>query len=214
MDRNFWISAWNEGRTAFHREDFHDKLLEYFPLLNPAKGQRVLVPLCGKTKDLLWLRSLGLNVHGVELSEQAAEAFFKENELSPVQTTRNDRFVRRTFDGITLSCGDFFDLGEESAYDLIYDRAALVALPAPLRRKYAQVIEKALRPGGKCLLIAYEYNQSEMEGPPFSVDANEIEALYGAHFSIHRKESHRPANEGPRLSAVKALNQTVYVLEK
>lgn len=50
MDSQFWITAWHEGRTNFHQADFHDKLLEYFPQLNPIKGQRVLVPLCGKSK--------------------------------------------------------------------------------------------------------------------------------------------------------------------
>jgi thiopurine S-methyltransferase len=57
VDSQFWIAAWNEGRTTFHQGDYHDKLSEYFPQLNPEKEQGVLVPLCEKSKDLLWLNA-------------------------------------------------------------------------------------------------------------------------------------------------------------
>ena len=69
MEKEFWINAWNTGRTAFHQGKFHEKLTEFFPSLKPQKGQRVLVPLCGKSVDMLWLQNQGLSVHGVELHE-------------------------------------------------------------------------------------------------------------------------------------------------
>lgn len=203
MDPQFWLTAWKEGRTAFHRADFHEKLLQYFPELGAREGQRVLVPLCGKTKDLLWLRAQGLDVHGVELSKQAVEEFYRENGLSPGRTP-----------GLEITCGDFFGLDEENAYDLAYDRAALVALPPPMRERYAKVITKALRDGGKYLLITFEYAPGELDGPPFSVLSDEIDRLYGERFTIRRVESEPASDEGPRLAAVKSLRQTVYVLEK
>jgi hypothetical protein len=42
MDAQFWINAWNEGRTGFHQEKYNEKLIKYFPLLNLEKGQRFL----------------------------------------------------------------------------------------------------------------------------------------------------------------------------
>ncbi len=214
MDANFWIKAWEEGRTAFHQEHYHDKLLQYFPALSPKKEQKVLVPLCGKTKDLLWLQGLNLQVHGVELHEKAVEAFFAENNLSPVQRTVEKNFIQYSYKNITISVGDFFKFGTEDSYDLVYDRASLVALPHQMRKNYAERIQKLLKPSGKCLLIAYEYDQTKMDGPPFSVDTNEIHALYQEQFKIELMESMDATKEGVRLSSVAGLQQKIYILEK
>ena len=214
MDSQFWTTAWNEGKTNFHQENTHEKLLEYFPQLNPERGQRVLVPLCGKSKDLLWLHGLGLHVRGIELHDQAVESFFAENELSPVQKSQDQNFAHYTHKNIVISCGDFFKFGETGAYDFVYDRAALVALPASMRKNYAQVIKQSLKKGGKCLLLTFEYDQSKLDGPPFSVGDSEIHELYENQFAIKLMESNRPENEGPRLATLENLNQNVYILEK
>ncbi len=214
MDSQFWTTAWNEGRTNFHQENYHDKLVEYFPQLNPEKGQKVLVPLCGKSKDLLWLHESKLHVHGIELHDQAVESFFAENKLSPVKKTQDRDFVHFAYENIVISCGDFFKLNENHTYDFIYDRAALVALPERMRKSYAQVIKQSLKKAGKCLLLVYEYDQSKLEGPPFSVDSNEIRELYADQFTIKLMESTQPTKEGPRLSSLDGLRQTVYILEK
>jgi thiopurine S-methyltransferase len=214
MDEQFWKKAWNEGKTNFHLKTVHEKLAEHFSKLNAKPGQRVLVPLCGKTKDLLWLKAQGLRVHGVELHAQAVEEFFAENGLGPVERTRDQDFSRYSHGDIEVSCGDFFKLKQDGSYDLVYDRASLVALPSSMRAGYAEVIRGALRAGGKCLLIVYEYDPSKMEGPPFSVETDEIHRLYGRHFAIELVESQKPTQEGPRLAAVEDLVQKVYVLEK
>lgn len=214
MDAQFWIDRWKEGRISFHQDTYHDKLTEYFPRLNPQRGQSVLVPLCGKTKDLLWLRSLNLYVHGVELHGEAVEAFFSENGLPSPKISRNRDFTRYTNGNIVISCGDFFKLNEAGAYDYVYDRASLVALPPHMREDYARVIKQSLKPGGKCLLIAYEYDQSKMDGPPFSIPTDEIRGLYEDQFSIERVESRRPATEGSRFDALDTLSENVYILEK
>jgi len=62
--------------------------------------------------------------------------------------------------------------------DGAYDRAAFVALPAPMRNDYAHKMIELLSPGQKLLLITFEYDQRAMDGPPFSVDENEISRLY------------------------------------
>ena len=148
MDAEFWVKSWKEGRTNFNQAKYHDKLTEYFPHLLPQKGQKVLVPLCGKSIDLLWLRERGLDVHGVELYEQAVKKFFEENALLPHQINRDSDFTHYTHNNIAISCGDFSKLNAENAYDFIYDRAARVALPMYLRKDYARVLKRALTKGG------------------------------------------------------------------
>lgn len=215
MDAEFWITAWNEGRTGFHQQTFNEKLLQYFPQLEPQEGQRVLVPLCGKTKDLLWLHQLKLKVHGIELYDDAVKSFFLENELAPVEKKTDQSFTHYHYGNITLSNGDFFKLSPDESYDLIYDRASLVALPASMRSNYAQIIKSSLKKGGKCLLILYEYDQSKMEGPPFSIDANEVKKLYEEDLTIELLESETPSLEGSRLASFDAgFKQNVYLLRK
>lgn len=215
MDTQFWINAWNEGRTAFHQQNFNDKLVKYFPHLLPKEGQKVLVPLCGKTKDLLWLSNLKLEVHGVELHEDAVKDFFEENKLSPIKKVQDQDFIHYAYENIVINSGNFFRMPTDASYDFVYDRASLVALPSSMRKDYANVIKQSIKKGGKCLLIVYEYDQSKMDGPPFSISTNEIHDLYEDEFIIKLIESEKPVREGARLTALdESLKQKVYILDK
>lgn len=213
MDAKFWISAWEEGRTGFHQGHYHEKLVQFFPGLHPKAGQKVLVPLCGKTKDLIWLKEQGLQVHGVELAEQAVTEFFQENQF-PVATSKSGPFTNYTSDAITISCGDFFKLDRNETYDLVYDRASLVALPEEMRKDYAQVITDALKPQGQYLLIVYEYEQSKMAGPPFSISDQEVKDLYSKRFKIQLLEDQDCTEQGPKFSTLNYLKHKTYLLEK
>jgi len=213
MDAQFWIKAWDEGRTNFHKSSFHEKLLEYFPQFNPHEGQKVLVPLCGKTKDMLWLHGQKLQVHGIELYENPVKDFFLENNLLNYTNTSDNDFINYTFENITISCGDFFKLSPHPTYDFVYDRASLVALPAQMRKDYVNLMKKVVKNGGKYLLIAYEYDQSKMDGPPFSVTEEEIRELYSDSFSITTMDEKRP-DDGPRLANLESIVQKVYILER
>lgn len=214
MDANFWIQAWSEGRTNFHKEKYNEKLLAHFPRLNPEIGQRVLVPLCGKSKDLLWLSKQGLKVHGIELHEQAVKDFFTENNLPVPSRSQDENYINYSEENIRLSCGDFFKLPQSEVYDFVYDRASLVALPAPMRKDYSQVIKRSLRSGGKYLLVVFEYNQAELDGPPFSVSEKEIHELYDDSFKITHLESETLQNEGTKFEKLSSFKQKVYLLEK
>ncbi len=215
MDNQYWKDRWIEGKIGFHEMDFHDKLIEHFPKLNPQKGQSVLVPLCGKSLDILWLNDIGLQVHGIEISEQAVESFFSENNLSSYQITNNKDFITYSYQNIIIQCGDIFLLQDREFYDFIYDRASLVALPRIKRKNYSELITQSLKPGGKYFLIVYDYDQSLMDGPPFSIPEQEVNELYQDHFSINLKDSDDlSTDEGSRFSSIKGMQQKVYILEK
>ena len=212
MDAQFWINAWNEGRTGFHQSEYHHQMVKFFPRLNLQEGKSILVPLCGKTKDMLWLKSQKLTVHGVELYEGAVQEFFKENHLS-FSKSRTDHFTEYMGENITVSCGDFFKLGKHEAYDFIYDRASLVALPKEMRTTYAQVVIDALKPAGEYLLIVYEYNQNQLSGPPFSISDEEINDLFGNKFSISKMEVEEASKSG-KFSELDYFLEKTFVLEK
>lgn len=213
MDASFWISAWEEGRTGFHQTQFNTKLTKYFPTFSPKAKQKVLVPLCGKTKDMIWLKDQGLVVTGVELYQEAVESFFVENNLLPT-TEIKDPFTLYHSENITLLVGDFFKLAPSQSYDFIYDRASLVALPQQMRAAYARVISHSLKVGGKYLLVVFEYDQTKLEGPPFSISDDEVRRLYQDEFSIELMESESLATDEGKFQAINSLKQNVYILEK
>lgn len=167
-----WIGRWKEGRIGWHEAAGNAALRRHWPAL--PRGKRVLVPLCGKSVDMIWLAEQGLQVTGVELSALAIEAFFAEQAL----TARVER--RGSFDvhsarerPIALWRGDFFDF-VETGFDALYDRGALVALPTDLRPRYTEHLERLLHPGAARLIITLEYDQGRAAGPPFSVPEAEV----------------------------------------
>src|SRR5690606_35997899 len=67
--------------------------------------------------------------------------------------------------------------------DLVYDRAALVALPDTIRARYAPHVAALAGPAAQ-LLISFEYDPAEMAGPPFPVRPDEIQRLYGDRYTL------------------------------
>lgn len=179
MQAEFWHERWQQNQIGFHSEAINPHLERYWPALNIAEGSRVFVPLCGKSSDMMWLLSQELQVIGVELSPLAVSAFFSENGI-PVSTRRQGRFNVSETDDLTIYCGDFFDLSadELTGVTAVYDRASLVALPPEMRSAYAAHLREMLESGTKILLVAFDYPQQEMDGPPFCVPNEEVETLY------------------------------------
>jgi len=185
MDPDFWHARWEANQIGFHQDEINTYLERYWPTLGLAPGSRVLVPLCGKSLDLLWLREQGHTVVGVELSRIAIQAFFEENGVSPA-IDKKAHCTRWSCEGIELLCGDFFDLeaGDLGRVDALYDRAALIALTGAQRQRYAQRLGDLLQPGTPGLLVTLDYEQSRMDGPPFAVPDNEVRRLFEQKFHI------------------------------
>ncbi|SER12930.1 thiopurine S-methyltransferase [Amphritea atlantica] len=185
MHSEFWHERWRSGRIGFHQSQVNPLLKHCWSELQADGAGRVLVPLCGKSIDMLWLREQGHEVTGVELNELACQAFWDEQEV-PVTVQQTGDFSLREKDGLRLLCGDFFTLpaAEFKTINWVYDRAALVAFPEPMRKRYAQTLTEQLPAGVGMLLITLEFDDAE--GPPFSVTEEEVQALYGDRFSIEK----------------------------
>ncbi len=178
MNPEFWLERWQHGDTGWHSPEINRHLQEFWPQFNLPAQATVLVPLCGKTLDLLWLMSQGLRVIGVELSPLAVEEFLAEHELTAVVTDAPP-LRRYQVDELTLLCGDFFALTPAhcAGIDAIYDRGALVALPSELRERYTEVL-KTIAPTAPKLLITFAYDQQQMNGPPFAIQPAEVQRLF------------------------------------
>ncbi len=181
MDPDFWHQRWQEGKIGFHQDAVNRHLLDYWQHLNLASGATVFVPLCGKSLDMLWLLDRGYRVVGVEINSLAIEAFFAENQL----TYRKDKQADFTLwqgDNILILEGDFFALSISilGKLDAVFDRAALIALPEPMRLAYVTHLRELLSPATPALLVTLDYPQAEMQGPPFAVSPDEVQRLYSS----------------------------------
>ena len=169
-----WLDRWENGQTGWHETSGNSALRKFWPRLKA--GSRVLVPLCGKSLDLLWLAEQGCDVTGVELSELAARAFFDETGICFEVDARDGLlWFQAPQYRLRVVCGDYFRFSD-APYDALYDRAALVALPSGLRPVYVEHTKTLLKADAAQLLITLEYDQSKVNGPPFSVLPEEVRA--------------------------------------
>ena len=184
MDASFWHNRWQTNQTGWHERDVNPLLIAHFPSLNVPPGARVFVPLCGKSLDLGWLLSRGYAVAGAELSELAVTQLFAELGME-VHISEVGKFRLFRGERIDIFVGDIFDLSREilGAVEAVYDRAALVALPEAMRVRYAAHL-KAITGMAPQLVIGYEYDQTVLEGPPFSVTPDELHRHYSDDYAL------------------------------
>lgn len=215
MKPEFWQERWEKNQIGFHQTEINPHLQQLWPVLAAPAGAHVFVPLCGKSVDMLWLRAQGYRVTGVEISPLAVEAFFNENNL-PFTLHRQAEFFVYEADGLKIFCGDFFAMTREDldGVQAVYDRASLIALPPEMRVSYASHIQRLVGPQTKTLLVTFVYPQHEMPGPPFSVDASEVQALYGACCAVEQVRDVDILGQEPRFRerGVSSLHEKVYVL--
>lgn len=215
MDSAFWIERWEQRQIGFHQDTVNTHLESFWHRLGLEPGSAVFVPLAGKTLDMLWLRGMGHSVAAVELSPIAVEEFFAENRLEE-EVTAEGAFQTHYCDGVKILRGDFFQLRPEQLgrVDAVYDRAALVALPPPMRKAYAEHLKSLLPRHAQILLVTMEYTQHEMDGPPFSVGSEEVRALYADAYEIECIHTHDALAENPQFEkrGVTRLQERAYLL--
>jgi len=217
MDADFWLERWREERTHFHQQRVTPLLQKYWPSLSLPPGSRVLVPLCGKSLDMLWLAEQGFQVLGVELSPLAAEQFFTENKLKPA-VHDSPLGTRHVAGNIEILCGDIFTLDAATLAMCagVYDRAALVALPEDMRKSYVRHVYAQLPAHYRGLLLTLDYPPGDMDGPPFPVLDAEIQSLYGSHSIATLIDRRDILEKEPKLAGrgLTRLDSMVYRLER
>jgi len=213
MEASFWIKSWELGgfHTSFHRKDIHPFVIEHMTP-EAIEGKTILVPLCGKTIDMLYLAQYARKVIGVEIAEDAIHQFFHENQLQvvhPNDTTYvagNITILRRSFMELQPE-----DIGE---VDWILDRASLVALPYDMRVDYLKAIDRLSMPGTQQLVITLEYFPL-LPSAPFSINPVEVEFYYGrGHVIKHVENSHQPNHGMVRRWKLDFLIEHCFLLTK
>lgn len=188
MQHEFWHDRWQNNQIGFHLPEANPLLVKYFSDLHLQRGARIFLPLCGKTLDIAWLLAQGYQVVGAELSQIAIEDLFRQLNVTPNITKMGD-ITHYSALNIDIFVGDIFKLTSSllGQVDAVYDRAALVALPDETRKSYAEHIITLTQHMGipaQQLLVCFEYNQRLHDGPPFSVNIEEVKQLYQTHYSL------------------------------
>ncbi|WP_314886374.1 thiopurine S-methyltransferase [Psychrobacter immobilis] len=171
MNAEFWHSRWQEKRIGFNQSAVNPLLRRYFKQLNVPAGSRIFVPLCGKSIDMAWLAAQGYDVVGVELVETAVQEFFTEQNISPTVHQHADNSAIKYYQGqlsgqtITLWVADIFALSSEDigSVNAVYDKAALIALPADMRVQYSAQMYQ-LSANAPQFIITLTYDQSKKSG--------------------------------------------------
>jgi thiopurine S-methyltransferase len=217
LQPDFWHKRWQIGQIGFHQSAVDRHLKRYWPDLGLARGSRVLVPLCGKSLDLLWLRGQHESVTGVELSAVALESFCMEHGV-PARRRVLEHFDVYEAPQLRLYRGDFFALTAEllGPVSAVFDRAALISWAPELRAAYVAHLTALTRPGTQTLLVTVEYGQSQMAGPPFSVGEDEVDLLYAHSHAIQRLSREDVLANEPRLRSrgLTQLHEVCYRLTR
>ncbi len=211
MNIDFWHQKWEKNEIAFHESKPHPVLVTYFKELKLVEDSRVFLPLCGKTLDIAWLLSKGYSVAGAELSKLPIEHLFIGLGLEP-KISKFGNVSRYSATNIDIFVGDIFDLSNEvlGRVDAIYDRAALVALPKEMRNRYAKHLLE-ITDTAEQLMISLEYDQSLMDGPPFSVNSDEVNQHYKDAYNLKLLES---ISIPGGLKGICAATENVWLLKK
>jgi thiopurine S-methyltransferase len=216
MERDFWLERWRENKIGFHRDAVNPHLQSYWGRVAAKPGERVLVPLCGKSEDLRWLADQACSVVGVELSEIAARGFGKEQGIA-FSENRQGEFLVFNAERIQIHVGDFlnFTRAVGGGFSLFYDRAALIALPPTMRPAYAERLTSLLDARSRGLLITLEYDTTQMEGPPFSISSDEVQHLLPG-FRFERLLAKDCLDEEPRFKerGVQWMREVVYLVTR
>lgn len=194
MKADYWHNKWATEDIGFHESEANGLLQKNIQRLELEPNKRLFLPLCGKTRDIAFLLTQGYRVVGAELSEKAIQTLFDDLAITPVVHEVGE-LLHYSAESIDIFVGDIFKLSKKllGEVDAIYDRAALVALPEDMRKRYTQHL-MAISATAPQLAITFEYDQSKMNGPPFSISQNMIEEYYQANYSIEHLASNKMSN--------------------
>ena len=207
-----WHERWVTEQIGWHRTVYNDMMVKHWASIDAKPNGTVLVPLCGKSLDMVWLAERGHDVIGLEMVELAVETFFQEQNLTPEKATGQQHTTYRS-GPYTVYHGDALTLEANTLHaDAWYDRAAMIALPATARDGYVQQLRDQTSSDAVGLLITYAYPQHEMEGPPFSLPDEEVYRLFSNGFTVERLENMQLEDERGR--GLSAISSSVFKIQR
>ena len=174
-----WQGYWQEGDTGWKHPEADKHFFETYQVIREQylkEDEHCLVPLCGDSPAVRFLYDQGHRVTAIDMVPEAVTSL-KQHSFGDVSFDEEDQISRA--ERICIHQQNFFDVTLESGVDFVYDRAALIALDAPTRVLYVQKIISMLSPAAVIYVESIQGDDRLKEGgPPFAVDAKEVDTLY------------------------------------
>ncbi|MGB8338622.1 MAG: methyltransferase domain-containing protein [Burkholderiales bacterium] len=160
---DFWNVRYADNTTPWDAGGVPLALQRYLSS-HKNKGS-VLIPGCGSAYEVKYFHQQGWNTLAMDFSDLAVKrAQANLGELAHL-----------------VILGDFFQQNfSGEAFDLVYERTFLCALPRKSWPQYAQRMAQILAPGK--ILAGFFYFNDEAKGPPFGLHADELESLLAPYF--------------------------------
>jgi SAM-dependent methyltransferase len=158
----FWDARFRERHTPWDAGGVPAAVREF--LARESARLRVLIPGCGSAYEARAFAEAGHEVVAIDFSAEAIDA--ARRALGPFERI--------------LVFGDFFAFDFGAPFDLVYERALLCALPRAHWPRWAARVAQVVRPGGR--LAGFFFWQDAASGPPFGLQAGELESLLAPAF--------------------------------
>ena len=159
---DFWESRYRDQVTPWDAGKVPLALQQYRATMQP--GARILIPGCGSAHEACYLAENGFDVLAIDFSPAAVELAQKNLVCF----------------GDIVRLADFFNFDPGQAFDVIYERAFLCALPRKIWIDYPQRCAQLLKPGG--VIAGFFFFADTPKGPPFGTSQEELGALLETQF--------------------------------
>ncbi|PIK53430.1 putative thiopurine S-methyltransferase-like [Apostichopus japonicus] len=123
-------------------------------LCDGKTNQRIFLPLCGKSLDMMWLAEQGHQVVGLDCVDQAAKEFFEENKIqytvNDIQGIEGGKLFKSADGKIEFYVCDFFKISSDimGQCDAIWDIGGLFAITGyDQKDKYVDHLKPLLKSG-------------------------------------------------------------------
>lgn len=165
-DPAYWEADYRNQDTPWDLGQAAPALTAWLPG-HPGKKLRAINPGCGRGHDAFALGRAGYEVLAVDFAPTAVAAV---------------RAAAKP--GVTALETDLFTLSAEQVgtFDLWFEHTCFCAIDPAMRPRYVETARKLIKPDG--LLLAVFFTHGDTGGPPFDVRPEEIERLFGPHFTV------------------------------
>lgn len=193
-----WEKDWTTDNPEFHFKEVNSMLIKQHNEFTAGRNNlRILVPLCGKSLDMVWLADQGHTVVGVELIRKGIEAFLRDNKLThreePITLgpeIQGTIFKVNEKDISLFECS-IFDFSFEVAgrqFDCIWDRGSMTAINMMKEERltqYRDIMLACLKPDGRYFLEFFAPESPEGMPSTFKfISKKSVTKLFGEKCTI------------------------------
>lgn len=165
----FWEQKYQADEAGWNIKSATPAFLDI--LENPilAECKKILVLGCGFGYDAVAAAKKGFEVTAIDIS---STAILQAKKIADEENVK-----------INFILDDLFLFDENVKYDIIYDYVMYCAINPDKRKEYSEKVSSLLNTNGLFLSIFFPV-ENKIGGPPFGVDMNEVENLFGKNMEL------------------------------